>query len=170
MYATANLETGMDRKPIASHQPAPAKQTGEDVIESRFGKIKVNRDRAVFFPRGIIGFPENLDFCLADFPNPRMDQFKVLQCLNDKDLSFVVLPAELHNTFIDLADIEEACQLLGIETTNLALLLIVSVHRKSDGASLSVNARAPIFLDTEQKLAAQFVLPNSKYQIRQFIS
>jgi flagellar assembly factor FliW len=169
MYATASFETGMESKPIpAPSAPAPAK--GEEVIESRFGKIKINRANAVFFPRGIIGFPENLDFCLADFPNPKMEQFKVLQCLNDKELSFVVLPLERTNHLVETADIDEACQLLGIETTHLAMLLIVSVHRKSDGINLSVNARAPIFVDAEQKLAAQFVLPNSKYQIRHFIS
>lgn len=167
MYATATLEPGMESKPIASQ--AATSKNGDEAIESRFGKIKINRANAVFFPRGIIGFPENLDFCLADFPNPKMEQFKVLQCLNDKELSFVVLPLEAQNQFIESADIEEACQLLGIDTQHLAMLLIVSVHRKSDGVSLSVNARAPIFLDTEQKLAAQFVLPNSKYQIRHFI-
>ncbi len=146
-------------------------ETGkEEIIESRFGKIKVNRANAIYFPRGILGFPENLDFCLADMPNAGMERFKILQCMNDTDLSFVVLPVTVKNEMIDEPDIDEACEILGIEKDSLALLLIVSVHRKTTSVSLSVNVRAPLFLDTDNKVAAQFVLPNNKYLIRQFLS
>lgn len=150
-------------------QPAVDKNS-EEWVESRFGKIRINRESAIYFPRGILGFPENLDFCLADFPGEKMQQFKVMQCLNDKDLSFVVLPVQTQNPMIDQPDVDEAAEILGIEKQNLAILMIVSVHRKATSVSLSVNARAPIFIDTDKKLAAQFVFPNNKYEIRHFIT
>jgi len=76
----------------------------------------------------------------------------------------------VENEMIETPDIDEACEILGIEKKSLALLLIVSVHRKTTSVSLSVNARAPLFIDSDNKAAAQFVLPNSKYLIRHFLS
>lgn len=162
-------ETGTETKERFVSQPA-SKKSSEEWVESRFGKIKINRENSVYFPRGILGFPENLDFCLADFPSEKMEQFKVLQCLNDKELAFVVLPVQMQNQLIEQQDIDEATEILGIDKQNLAILLIVSVHRKASSVSLSVNVRAPIMVDTAQKLAAQFVFPNNKYEIRHFIS
>jgi flagellar assembly factor FliW len=169
MLLQQNIETTNQDSIIMANSKAQA-SSADQTLESRFGTIKVNADNSVYFPRGILGFPENMDFYIADFPNSKMERFKVLRCVNEPELSFVVLPIAVDNKFIDNADIEEACEILEVSTESLAMLLIVSVHRKTSAVSLSVNVRAPIFIDTEKKVAAQFVLPNSKYQIRHFIN
>lgn len=144
----------------------------EDIIsiESRFGSVEVNTSNALFFPSGLLGLPDNLHFCLTSFPDERMSQFKVLQSLNDHSLSFVVLPVDIVNNLIESQDITDACNVLGVEQENLLILLIASVHRTPDNVSLTVNVRAPIMVDAEQKLAAQYVFTNNKYDVRHKIN
>jgi len=170
MSTQMNAYDGMNTMNMGGVLNQPAMTTPENnYIESRFGRVKINRANSIYFPRGILGFPENLDFCLADFPSERMSRFKVLQCINDADLAFAVLPMDITNDLIDAADISEAMDVLGIEKPNAVMMLIVSVHRKTTSVSLSVNLRAPLFIDTERKLAAQYVFTNNNYEIRHII-
>jgi len=139
----------------------------ELVIESRFGEISVNTKNSIYFPQGLLGLPDNLHFCLTDIPNKNMGQFKLLQCLNDVTLSFVVLPIDIDNSLIDREDIDECCNLAKIETENLLVLLVVSVQRTPGDIKVTANIRAPIIVDIHDKAALQYVFPNNKYEISQ---
>jgi flagellar assembly factor FliW len=99
-----------------------------------------------------------------------MEQFKILQCVEDPDLSFVVVPAAADNQLIDQKDVLEACQILEAEEETLLMLFIVSVHENADGRRLSVNARAPICIDPSRKSGTQYVFSNKNYDIRHMIS
>jgi len=142
-------------------------ETGELVIESRFGEITVNTKSSIYFPQGLLGLPDNLHFCLTDIPSKNMGQFKLLQCLNDVTLSFVVLPVDIDNSIIDREDIDECCNLAKIEVDNLLMLLVVSVQRTPGDVKVTANIRAPIIVDVNDKAALQYVFPNNKYQISQ---
>ena len=52
----------------------------------------------------------------------------------------------------------------------VALLLVVTVHRQSNGVKLSVNARAPIFISTLRRVATQYVFHNNKYEIQHLVT
>src|SRR5690606_6839439 len=103
------------------------------------------------------------DFALADLPNGKHPQFKALQCLTDPNLAFLVAPLASDSQAIDPADVGEACEALSIAHEDLAILLIVTVRRDDDGSHVSVNLRAPVMVDTRQRVARQYVLPNNKY-------
>lgn len=139
-------------------------------IASRFGAITVDKAKAILFPVGILGMPEMHHFVLTDFPNPKLKQFKLLQSLDDHELSFITLPMDLDNTILDRADIDNACRDMEIAPEDLAVALIVSVHRGMTNVQLSVNARAPIFIDTHRQAAAQYVFTSSKYKVQHFIT
>jgi len=141
-----------------------------DVIETRFGKITVNRENPIAFQKGLLGMPEKTSFALMDFPVEKFAQFKLLQSLEDDNLSFIALPIDIDNKIIDRKDIEEGCKDLGFAEKDLALLLVVSVHRDIDQVRLSANARAPIFMDANARKAEQYVLRNNKYVVRHMIS
>ena len=83
------------------------------------------------------------------------------------DLAFLVAPMNMESGAIDDADLTEASETLGIPRKSLAVLLIVTVRRDDAGAHVSVNMRAPVFVDIERRTARQYVLPNGKYSIRQ---
>jgi|GEM_PF-5099853 len=62
------------------------------VIESRFGTLAVAAENALTFPRGLLGFEEYRAYALAELSERRYAQFRVLQCLDDHKLAFLVLP------------------------------------------------------------------------------
>ena len=141
-----------------------------EVIETRFGKITLRKDKAIAFPRGLSGMPNKFSFFITDFPSEKLHRFKMLQSLDDYNLSFITLPLDLQNGIIAAEDLSQACKELNISVENLAILLIVSVHRGAQKVSLSVNARAPILIDSSMRLAAQHVFQTEKYKVQHYIT
>lgn len=140
-------------------------------IRTRFGEVEINVEKQLTFPHGILGLPAQLHFCLADFPREGFDQFKLLQSIDDEELCFIVLPADFHNTFVKESDFEEACNVMEIDPDMLLALFIVSTHRTPDQETrLSVNAKAPIMVNTADRTALQYVFNNKDYEIRHMIS
>ncbi len=139
-------------------------------IKSRFGEISIDLSKAIYFPKGIFGFPENLHFALANFPSEReeLQYFKILQCINDHSISIPVLPAAYENRFIDAADMEECIKTVEVKKENLAMLFIVSSSKQMDGFfRLFVNTKAPVVVDTSLQMAVQYVFSDNKYSVRQ---
>lgn len=143
-----------------------ANQNDTITVESRFGEVVVSLEHALSFPHGLLGLPQFKSYALADMPNPKLASLKLLQSLEDADLSFAVLPLPIENSLIDAADISECANATGVAKEDLALLIIVSVHKQAAGTSrITGNLRAPVVVDTNRRLAMQYVFPNSKYQI-----
>lgn len=143
--------------------------TGMETIATRFGDVTVDLGKAVVFPRGLLGMPDKMRFVATNFPSEKMKQFRLLQSLDDHNLSFITLPLEVQNSIIAPQDVRSACQDLQIPEEDMVLLLIVSVHRGLDSVRLSVNARAPLLLDVERRLGAQFVFQNDAYSVQHML-
>ena len=140
-----------------------------EVIKSRFGDITVDLNRAIMFPRGLLGMPDKSRFVLANFPNAKMEQFTLLQSLDDVALSFITLPINVTNSIIASEDIRAAAHDLQISDNNLVTLLIVSVHRSPGEVKLSVNARAPLVVDVQRRTAVQHVFQNDVYKVQHML-
>ncbi len=140
-----------------------------ETITTRFGEVTVDLGKAIMFPRGLLGIPDKSQFILAKFPSEKMQQFTMLQSLDDLALSFITLPINMENAIVAASDIKAACADLQIAEANLAMLLMVSVHRYPDQVRLSVNARAPIMIDAERKLAVQYVFQNDAYKVQHML-
>lgn len=141
-----------------------------DEIETRFGKVRMKRDNPIQFPKGLLGMPDKQNFCLIDFPIEKFREFKLLQSLDDANLSFITLPVATDNRIIEKSDIEVSCKELGFPEHETTLLLIVSVHRELKRIRLSCNARAPLFIHAAKRQAQQYVLHNNKYLVRHMLS
>lgn len=148
---------------------APSSPSMMETIKSRFGDITVDTSKSVLFPRGLLGMPDKFHFVLANFPNPKMEQFMLLQSLDDKALSFITLPLNLQNAIIAENDIRNACRDLQIDEAQLVLLLIVSVHRGLDQTRLSVNSRAPLLIDADRRTGAQYVFQHDTYSVQHML-
>jgi flagellar assembly factor FliW len=140
--------------------------TAGRVIVSRFGPIVVGGDNAIDVPNGLLGFGGLRRFALAKLPDERFKQFLVLQSIEDESLAFLVQPFDPSVGLIAPAELEEACRALAIPFEDLVLLLVVSVRRQGDKAVLSVNLRAPIFVNAQRRRAVQHVLANGSYPVR----
>ncbi len=164
---TKSAIEGLNVPAVSAEDPANA---GREEIDTRFGSISITKEKPIVFPHGLLGFPDMFHYVLTEFPSPKLRQFKLLQSLDNYKLSFITLPLELKNEIISQEDILQTCQDLEISTSSLGLLLVVSVHRKPSAVSLSVNARAPLFLDSQKRLAVQHVFQHDRYQVRHAIS
>lgn len=142
---------------------------GMETIKSRFGDLTVDTSKTIIFGRGMLGMPDKHQFVLANFPNAKMQQFMLLQSLDDKNLSFITLPLDLKNNIITASDITMACRDLQISEASAAMLLIVNVHRGVDAVKLSVNARAPLLIDANNKIGAQYVFQHDNYKVQHML-
>ena len=140
-----------------------------EIIKSRFGEITVSLDKALQFPRGLLGMPDKGRFALAGFPNPKMQQFMLMQSLDDPELTFILLPLEMENQIVSSADMKNAARDLQIDESNLAVMLIVSVHRGLEQVKLSVNARAPILIDVQRRIGVQYVFSQDAYKVQHML-
>lgn len=140
------------------------------ILESRFGRIMIDMDNAIYFPSGLLGMPDKLHFCLADFPGNTPTEFKILQSLNDIELSFAVLPIAVDNPLIDGEDIEALAKTMETGLDDIGIVLIASTHNVPEGKQISVNLRAPIIINTNEQAAAQYVFPHTKYSIRHILT
>lgn len=140
-----------------------------ETVQSRFGEISIDTSKAIAFPRGLLGLPDKANFVVANFPSEKMQQFKVLQSLDDASLAFITLPLDLQNPVIAVADLRAACAELQIEESALAVLLVVSVHRSPEQVKLSVNARAPLLIDANRRTGVQYVFQTDAYKVQHML-
>ena len=157
-------------EPAAGADPVvAAAASGKVTLDTRFGVIEFDRADAIRMPRGLLGYTEFREFGLSDLPNPGVSQFKLLQSLVEPTLSFVVAPFNIECGAIEEDDLDGACRSLSITVENLAIVLIVATRKIGPETQVSVNLRAPIFIDTLSQTGWQFVLPKDRYPIRHVI-
>jgi flagellar assembly factor FliW len=142
-------------------------QSGTETIQSRFGEVVIERDAAIYFAKGLVGMPDKFHFCITRLPHDHMAQFRLLQCVDDPDLSFIVLPVEMAGQYLEAEDVAMVSDSLGIPRDTLSIYLIVSVHRGIEGMYFSVNCVAPLFVNSRNRTGTQFVFSHTKYQVRQ---
>lgn len=147
-----------------------AQSSEPEVIDTRFGQVTIKRANPIKFPKGMLGIPERCNFCLTKMPNKKLERFKLLQSIDDLELSFITLPADIVNPIVEKKDVLQACSDLKISEESLVMLFVVSVHRRPGAVQLSVNARAPIFMDSKTRIATQYVFNTNKYAIQHMIT
>jgi len=153
---------------ITNHALATADT--REIIVSRFGEIVIDRRNTLFFTKGMLGMPHRQRFVLAEFPSERMRNFKLLQSLEEQTLAFIVLPIAIENSIVRADDLRHACRDMAMREEDALPLLIVCVHHEGAVSRLSVNARAPVLLDTRRKTGMQFVFPHDYYNVQHYIS
>ena len=168
----------MPRETQAARMAAPAATQGgyvpappsggnqKTTVKTRFGVIEFDLNQALTFPKAIPGFVGYQLFGLAMIPSETQSSFMLLQALEPDDLSFIVLPYDPAAELIDAKDMESAQRHLGIAPADCAVMLIATFRKMGNSFETSVNMRAPIFIDTANRLAWQYILPNDRYEVR----
>ncbi len=143
-------------------------------IQSRFGEIKVNTDKSILFNDGILGFELFKEFCLAEIPLDNMNNFYILQSIEDINLSMIVTLLGDYETFDKVYDesvIKEITEHTTINPQNMVLLGVVNIEKNDDQfVEFVVNLRAPIVVDNSKYMGYQHIISNDKYQIRKKIN
>jgi flagellar assembly factor FliW len=138
-------------------------------VETRFGTFVFDATNTLFMPSGPLGFAALRHFGLANLPDPKLSAFKLLQSLDDADVSFVLTPLELHPGLIAPEDVASGATAVGFDRSALEPMLIVTVRAVPGGAELSANLRAPLLVDLDRRMARQVVLGNPDLPVRHAI-
>lgn len=139
------------------------------VVETRFGTYEFAPQETVMMPHGLVGFAEQQLFGLGNLPAPMPEDFKLLQSLGEPPISFIIVPLSSDDAPIEAADLDQACAATGFVASEIHVMFLCTIKPRDNGEGIDMwaNIRAPILFDLEARLARQYVLPNSRYPLRQ---
>lgn len=129
---------------------------------TRFGRIEIEDNRIIIFPRGILGFPLQKEYALLDCEN----SLYWMQSIQNPALAFAVIDPYLfrpdYKPIFDLRELEEiGLTEKGLTDRNrVGLLVIVNRH----GNRLTGNLDGPLVIDMQQRLGKQVVLTSNNYR------
>ncbi len=133
-----------------------------EIETSRFGRLSVDDERVITFPRGLLGFPEHGKFALIQ--TGEENYFFWLQSVDDASLAFVVTDPGIFFKDYQVALKEETRQELALEEDGYLQMFIVC---NKVGDWLTGNLQGPIMVNSQNRLAQQIVLNEKKWTTRQ---
>lgn len=133
------------------------------IATRHFGEIEVNEKDILFFPEGVIGFEANERYALISIPEE--EPFQWLQCIDDPQLSFIVVDPLFFYPGYDFDVGDDTIELIDIDDPkDLHLFVIATIQ--NEFMKMTANLLAPILLNTTNNKARQLVLAASKYTTR----
>ncbi|MCP4354271.1 MAG: flagellar assembly protein FliW [Proteobacteria bacterium] len=137
-------------------------------FQTQYGEVKLSEEKLISFENGIVGFSNCTVFGLANHPGAEESPILILQCVNDPEVNFAMIDYKSVNFEFAEADYLEAIKAADINAKDALLLLIIRGTENSDGIkSVLVNTKAPIVLDTTNKVAKQVILNNKELSTQQ---
>jgi flagellar assembly factor FliW len=139
-------------------------------ISTKLGTITVDLASAICFPQGIVGFSNLHYYCLAEIPEQKLPGALLLQNLEEEKLGFIVLPLadkfiKGDNPLINYEDIKSAAESYSITQDNLSVLVISTISRLEGKFKITINLKAPILIDKNEKVAYQHVFIKNEYPL-----
>ncbi len=134
------------------------------IANTRFGDITVEESSPITFPRGIIGFSEELSFVILERENGPV---AYLQSLRTPRLALPIIDSSMLSPAYPDAPREELAAQVGIDPKNMAVLVVV--HVNPEDKRLRANLLAPIVVDVENRRAWQLILDPERYGVNALI-
>lgn len=139
----------------------------EFIVQSRLGRIPVDRKRSIRFPKGLIGFEDCKDFVLLQLKED--SPFLMLQSTDKPELGLVVTDpyAFMEDLEIKIGDAER--NILKLENIRqVAVLVTVSIPKgRPDQAALHLTG--PILVNFQARLGLQIPQVDSNHPGRLYI-
>jgi flagellar assembly factor FliW len=133
-----------------------------EIETTRFGRLSVDDERIITFPRGLLGFPDYTRYALIQ--TGEENYFFWLQCVDQPNLAFVVTDPSIFFKDYEVPLREETIQELSLKDLSFSQVFVIC--NKVD-AWLTGNLLGPIVVNAENRLAQQVVLTDKKWTTRQ---
>jgi len=130
-----------------------------------FGEITVDDDKLIYFPKGIIGFPDLKDFALIHDEEKGSDSIHWLQSIQEPAFAMPVMDPLLVCPDYNPETDDELLNNLG-EIKPDDLLVLVTVTVPSDLTQMSVNLKGPIVINAGERKAIQVIAEGDTYQVK----
>ena len=134
--------------------------------KTRFGLMEIDDSKAIHFPSGMIGFPQETLFVLLAGREGRAVAY--LQSLRTPALAFPVIDGGTIGDGYPQPNPTELAASVGIETVEPAVLVVVAAA--GNPPTLYANLLAPIIVDAGERRAAQIVLDPARYSASVIVS
>jgi len=132
-----------------------------DVRTSRFGTVTIPDDRVINFPKGLLGFSKQTQFCLLEPGDESC--FFWLQSVEDPALAFVVTDPRLFIPEYAVPIRPEQLRDLGISTLDDAQVFVI-VNKVEQ--TLTGNLQGPLVINTTTRSGEQMVLADKRWTTR----
>ncbi|RMD97991.1 MAG: flagellar assembly protein FliW [Deltaproteobacteria bacterium] len=136
------------------------KEGGLRFHSTRIGEFEVNEEQIFFLPDGLIGFPQNRNYCMIELEE--QPQIELLQSLDDPRLGFcLVQPAHFFPDYRLSLPPKERDLLSITREEQIETWVIVTFHR--DPFRVTANLQAPLLLNRKKRIGRQIVLRELPY-------
>ncbi|MBI2422354.1 MAG: flagellar assembly protein FliW [Candidatus Hydrogenedentes bacterium] len=138
-----------------------------EIKTSRFGVLEVDPGDIITFTQPIIGFQEFRRFLVL--PGPADSAVSWLQSTESEDLAFLLMdPTHVIADYQVKLGSHELAELAvsGVEELEVYTILVVA----QDPSKIRTNLKAPILINSRQRLGKQTVLEKSDYPIQFFLA
>lgn len=133
------------------------------ITTAYLGEVEINPSEIIQFEHGLPGFEEEKEF--VQLPLSGESAFQALQSVNTKDLAFIITTPYVIIPDYSFDLDESVIKALDIKSSEeVAVFVIVSL--KDTLETSTVNLKAPIIVNMENKKAKQIILQED-YAIRQ---
>ena len=130
-----------------------------------FGKITIDDEKIINFPKGIVGFPDLTEFALIHDVEKGTETIHWLQSIQEPGLAMPVMDPLLvcpeYNPEVD----DELLSHLG-ELNQEELLVLVTVTVPKDITKMTVNLKGPIVINAAERKATQVIVEGDQYQVK----
>lgn len=135
-------------------------------IQTKYlGEVKINQDKILKFPQGILGFESSQEFIILDIAGNSGVQ--VLQDLKEASVAFFIInPWNFYQDYIvDIPDEElRRISIFSDNENDLAVFNIVTLGKTFKEST--ANLLAPIIINMANKEGKQFIQNDTKYTTR----
>ena len=133
-----------------------------EIESTRFGRLRIDDERVMNFPGGLLGFPDHTRFALIQ--TGEENYFFWLQSVDEPNLAFVVTDPSIFFKDYEVPIREETQADLQLENIDHAQVFVIC--NKVD-EWLTGNLLGPIVVNAANRLAQQVVLTEKRWTTRQ---
>jgi flagellar assembly factor FliW len=139
-------------------------------LETRdYGTIEYDPGDLIHFPDGVFGFSELRDFIPLVLDENDDNTILLLQSVENPDVAFAIInPFALDPEYNPVLTPEELSYLKVTSENDLSYYVITVLH--NDYLDNTVNLKAPIVINPDQRVGMQVILNDSSYSYRQKLS
>ena len=127
------------------------------------GNLNYEEKNRLTFKKSLLGFDNLKKFILVDLEGCK--PFKILQSLEDEEMALIVTcPFDFYKDY-EAKLTEDLIERLEIKDQK-EVMLITTVTINSDLKKITTNLKAPIVINTSNKLGEQIILEKVDYEIK----
>lgn len=129
-----------------------------------FGEIEVDEDKKITFSQGIIGFPDIKDFLLIH-DSESNGSIRWMQSIQEPAFAMPVMDPLVVKSDYNPCIEDELLKPLGeVKEENTLVLVTLTVPHEVE--NMTVNLKAPIIINGENRQAAQLIIDDEQYSVK----